>query len=434
MGASGGPFDGAKRFTGLLEKAFGTKYRDTDFVQFCLHNQFPMIVSNNSDPFTHLEAEYGYTRQYLDALASVDIPVCVLTKLEAAPKIDFDDYVSLLRRFKRVWVEVTLTTLDDDVARRWEPNAPPPSERLQYMKRLADAGIWVHANCVPYIPGESFQGPHDDPDTYKDYMDACSAAGVKGVFQSCLQLEGRAAQQNKSLREYVEQHADIKSRLDAPWRWFSVDPVYDAQIAGAWHEAARRAGLQSATHQCHGSLLDQRDPPSTLGCVPPWVDLSLSWGKLTGLMRRVQQERDGAPVITTTIDAVNVITEGCWWANQPFSKSSVSLLLPDSIQRAHDRAEWRLLPDMLTPRDLIHLQHKAIVEWGDTAWADRCVQLVDIGGTHHVTECGEVVMSYDRNTPRDSWCACRATRGWIGRDWASLTDARGLLTGKEVYK
>jgi DNA repair photolyase len=49
-------------------------------------------------------------------------------------------------------VSVSVTTLDDDVARRMEPRAPAPKRRLQMIRRLAEAGVPVRIQVSPLIP------------------------------------------------------------------------------------------------------------------------------------------------------------------------------------------------------------------------------------------------------------------------------------------
>ena len=58
----------------LVNKAFGPKYDDTDPVQFFLHEGYPVMVSNNTDPLSSLEVEFGYTKQYLETLADCGSP------------------------------------------------------------------------------------------------------------------------------------------------------------------------------------------------------------------------------------------------------------------------------------------------------------------------------------------------------------------------
>jgi DNA repair photolyase len=49
-------------------------------------------------------------------------------------------------------VSISVTTLDETVARKMEPRAPAPKRRLQIIRRLAEAGIPVRVQVSPLIP------------------------------------------------------------------------------------------------------------------------------------------------------------------------------------------------------------------------------------------------------------------------------------------
>ena len=49
-------------------------------------------------------------------------------------------------------VSISVTTLDETLARKMEPRAPAPKRRLQMIRRLAEAGIPVRIQVSPLIP------------------------------------------------------------------------------------------------------------------------------------------------------------------------------------------------------------------------------------------------------------------------------------------
>ena len=61
----------------------------------------------------------------------------------------------IVEMIKNKWVDAIVTTcgtLDHDLARRLEPNAPPPSRRLDALEKLSRAGIPVGVRLDPIIP------------------------------------------------------------------------------------------------------------------------------------------------------------------------------------------------------------------------------------------------------------------------------------------
>ena len=50
-------------------------------------------------------------------------------------------------------VAVTVTTMDEDMAKKLEPGAPPPDRRVEALKKLKENGIPVSVRIDPIIPG-----------------------------------------------------------------------------------------------------------------------------------------------------------------------------------------------------------------------------------------------------------------------------------------
>jgi DNA repair photolyase len=84
-----------------------------------------------------MERDMQLTRRCLEEFRRRNLRILVITKSDLILR-DLD----LLRRL-RCAVTLTITTLDDDLARRLEPGAPPPSRRLDAVERLSSEGIMV---------------------------------------------------------------------------------------------------------------------------------------------------------------------------------------------------------------------------------------------------------------------------------------------------
>jgi DNA repair photolyase len=84
-----------------------------------------------------MERDMQLTRRCLEEFRGRNLRILVITKSDLILR-DLD----LLRRL-RCAVTLTITTLDDDLARRLEPGAPPPSRRLDAVERLSSEGIMV---------------------------------------------------------------------------------------------------------------------------------------------------------------------------------------------------------------------------------------------------------------------------------------------------
>lgn len=102
-----------------------------------------------NDPYSPIERQYGLMRRTLEVIALYGFPVHIVTKGDLVVR-DID----LLQHIGQTYaaVSMTITTTDDDLARKLEPGAPSPSARLQAVEQLAKAGIYVGITMMPVLP------------------------------------------------------------------------------------------------------------------------------------------------------------------------------------------------------------------------------------------------------------------------------------------
>jgi len=103
-------------------------------------------LCNSSDPYPAVEASEGLTRRCLEVLSESDCRIQVITKSDLVTRDD-----DLLEKVPST-VALTITTLDDQLARVLEPGAPAPSRRIRAAEYLTKAGIPVSVRIDPIIP------------------------------------------------------------------------------------------------------------------------------------------------------------------------------------------------------------------------------------------------------------------------------------------
>ena len=102
-----------------------------------------------NDTYMPVERTYQMTRQALELVAQHHFPIHIVTKSDLALR-DID----LLQEIRKVYAAIsfTITTIDDDLAKRVEPGAPTSSSRFRAMRKLADAGILTGLTMMPILP------------------------------------------------------------------------------------------------------------------------------------------------------------------------------------------------------------------------------------------------------------------------------------------
>jgi len=174
-----------KRFTGHKEE-WGTfvdiKVNAPEVLSRQLKRAKPGNISFGTvtDAYQPLEKEYGITRACLEALLDHPLPVSILTK-SALVLRDLD----LIKKLKDVQVAFTITTLDEEVRRRFEPGASPIAARLEALRAFSEAGIPTWAFCGPLLPGIT-----DDETSLDTLFAQLKRAGVGYVLVDSLNLRG----------------------------------------------------------------------------------------------------------------------------------------------------------------------------------------------------------------------------------------------------
>ncbi|MFW6047694.1 MAG: radical SAM protein [Candidatus Natronoplasma sp.] len=105
-------------------------------------------IGSVTDPYQEAEEKFELTRRCLEQLSRDDFPVLIQTK-SGLVKRDID-------LFKKMDSDIgfTITSLDENFREKFEPNAPPVSERLSAIRELREEGLdlWVFIGPLfPYL-------------------------------------------------------------------------------------------------------------------------------------------------------------------------------------------------------------------------------------------------------------------------------------------
>jgi DNA repair photolyase len=138
-----------------------------------------VYFSPSSDSFQPVPEVLDLLYRILGYLFEMRIGVAFLTKGYIP-----EQHMKLLQaNASLVRAQVGLTTLDDELARTFEPRAAAPAARLEQVKELVNSGIATEVRMDPVLPGLT-----DDADTLNGVCSACAAAGVKRIAVSTLFL------------------------------------------------------------------------------------------------------------------------------------------------------------------------------------------------------------------------------------------------------
>ena len=128
-----------------------------------------------SDPYMPLEEKLGYVRGAMELALRYGFGFTVQTK-SARILRDLDLIRELNERTKCV-VQMTLTTWDEDLCRKLEPNVSTTRERVDALLRLREAGVPTVVWLCPVLPFIN-----DSAENISGILDYCIEAGVYGII------------------------------------------------------------------------------------------------------------------------------------------------------------------------------------------------------------------------------------------------------------
>lgn len=162
------------------------------------HKRAPCMLGTGSmtDPYIPLEEELQMVRGALRLALRYGFGFTLITK-SARVLRDLDLFRRINEKTKCV-VQMTLTTLDEDLCRKLEPNVSTTRERAAALYALRDAGIPTVVWLCPILPFIT-----DTEENLRGILQICIRAKVKGVV--CFGMGMTLRQGN---REYFYQQLD----------------------------------------------------------------------------------------------------------------------------------------------------------------------------------------------------------------------------------
>jgi DNA repair photolyase len=138
-----------------------------------------MAMSGVTDCYQPIERRLQLTRRCLAVLAEFRNPVSIITKNYLVTR-DLD-LLRDLAAHQAVMVHLSINSLDRELARKLEPRASSPNQRLAAVEALAKAGVPVGVLVAPVIPALN---DHEIPSV----LAAAKAAGAEWAGTEILRL------------------------------------------------------------------------------------------------------------------------------------------------------------------------------------------------------------------------------------------------------
>jgi DNA repair photolyase len=223
-----------------------------------------IVFSGVTDCYQPLEAVYGITRRCLEVCAEFRNPVGIVTK-GALVRRDIDVLSRLAREAEAV-VYVSVPFADDATARAIEPNASLPSQRIETIRLLSEAGIRTGVSVAPVIPGLN------DSDIAA-VLGRARTAGARSAFLTLLRLPAEVLPvfEERLKEAFPDRAARVWSNLEQTRggkrneyrfgarmegvgpRWAAIENLFEIEY--------RRLGINQEPHEQKPRTSSFRRPP-----------------------------------------------------------------------------------------------------------------------------------------------------------------------------
>jgi DNA repair photolyase len=142
-----------------------------------------IAIGTATDPYQPAERRYEITRAILEELARHSgYEIGIVTKSNLI--LRDAELLQRVSRNNQLFVNVTITTLNADLARILEPRAPRPDLRMEVIRQLNGAGVAAGVICAPVLPGIT-----DSTRDLEALVQATAEAGGKYIFANPLFLK-----------------------------------------------------------------------------------------------------------------------------------------------------------------------------------------------------------------------------------------------------
>lgn len=178
-------------------------------------------IGGITDSYQSIEAELKIMPEILKLLIKHKTPAIISTKSDLILR-DFD-LIAQLSKITYVNVASTITTMDESIRQRIEPNASPSLDRFRILKIFRNTNASVGLHVMPIIPYLT--------DSYSNFEGLCAEAknsNVHYMLPGVLYLRGKT---RKIFFDFIQnEYPDKYDDLKILYRTGGADKVYKEKL------------------------------------------------------------------------------------------------------------------------------------------------------------------------------------------------------------
>ncbi len=159
-----------------------------------------VVMSGVTDCYQPFEKHFRITRQCIEVFQEFKNPIAIITKNHLVTR-DID-ILSEMAKWHGAQVNISITTLDRELARAMEPRASTPLRRIEAVRLLSNAGVPVNVMVAPIIPGLT-------DEEMPMILKAAAEAGATSAAYTMLRLPWNL---KEHFEQWLETHASLRKQ------------------------------------------------------------------------------------------------------------------------------------------------------------------------------------------------------------------------------
>lgn len=215
-------------------------------------------MGSMTDPYIPLEEQIGNVRKALLLANQYGFGITLQTKSSRVLR-DIDLLRAINERSKCV-VQMTLTTHDEALCRKLEPNVSTTRERVEALQQLHRAGIPTVVWLSPILPFIN-----DTAENIEGILSDCADAGVYGVICFGMGLTLREGNREYFYRQLDRLFPGMKEKYRRTYglQYHAASPKHE-QLMTLFHNICEKSGIVHSNEQIFAYLRTYEERQSQL--------------------------------------------------------------------------------------------------------------------------------------------------------------------------
>jgi DNA repair photolyase len=197
-----------------------------------------------SDPYMHIEEKLGLTRRCLEIILQYDFGLAIQTKSDRILRdIDLLDEIN---QSAKCVVQMTLTTYDDDLCKKLEPNVCNTKRRIEVLEEMQKRGIPTIVWITPVLPFIN-----DTEENLTAILNECARTGVKGIIDFGMGLTLREGDREYYYEALDKHFPGMKERYVKRYgNAYELQSPNAKELIGIFRRICKDNGLLSTPDDC----------------------------------------------------------------------------------------------------------------------------------------------------------------------------------------